>query len=78
MPKKLFLFAKIINSFMTGVPIIRKQSKWTGLYMIGTSVMKELICMKTKVLCFSYKIVWDYIFSMIEKITAGFLGQCIF
>ena len=39
---KLICFAiGFINSFMTEVPIFR-ENQWTGFYMIGTSVMKEL------------------------------------
>ena len=30
------------NSFMTEIPIIQKPVQWTGVYMIGTSVIKEL------------------------------------
>ena len=30
------------NYFMTKVPIICRANQWTGFYMIGTSVMKEL------------------------------------
>ena len=29
--------------FSTDVPIIPSANQWTGLYMIGTSVMKDLI-----------------------------------
>ena len=31
-----------ITSFMTEVPIICRANQWTGFYIIGASVMKEL------------------------------------
>ena len=35
-------FQRHINSFMMEISIIQKPVHWTGFYMIGTSVMKEL------------------------------------
>ena len=34
---------KYFSSFMTEFPIIQKPVYWAGFYMIGTSVMKDLI-----------------------------------
>ena len=33
---------KEIKSFMTEVPILCCANQWSGFYMIGTSIMKEL------------------------------------
>ena len=42
MDKRMNALTALFNSFMTEVPITYKTSLWTGFYMIGTSVMKDL------------------------------------
>ena len=37
-----YIVDPLINTFKTKIPIICRANQWTGLYVVGTYVMKEL------------------------------------
>ena len=61
---KLAHFDYVVNSFMTEVPIIEtcrlicKANRWTGFYMIGTSVMKKLTRVTNMMACDFLETIW--------------------
>ena len=75
----------LLNSVMTEVPVIEtspfiwKPSQWTSLYIIRTSVMKELsLCQHTYLflaLCITFL---NHLYALVDKLYVRLLANVIF